>query len=86
MLLINYTWSLCFVTNRLYLEFMFLYSQIVPGVYVLLLRLYLEFMSCYSKIVPGVYVLLLTDCTWSLCFVTHILQLEFMFYYSPIAS
>jgi hypothetical protein len=55
---------------------MFCYSQIVPGVYVLLLRLYrvyalllrlyLEFMSCYSTIVPGVYVLLLTDCTWSL--------------------
>ena len=32
----------------------------------------------YSPIVPGVYVLLLTDCTGSLCFVTHRLYLEFV--------
>jgi hypothetical protein len=62
---------------------MFCYSQIVLGVYVLLLtdstwslcfvthRFYLEFMFCYSQIAPGVYVLLLNDCTWSLCFDTH---------------
>ena len=37
-------------------------------------------------IVPGVYVLLLTDCTWSLCFATHRLYLEFMFCYSPIVT
>jgi hypothetical protein len=41
-------------------------------------------MFYYSPIVPGVYVLLLTDRTWSLCFITHRLYLEFMFYYSPI--
>ena len=43
-------------------------------------------MFCYSPIVPGVYVLLLTDCTGSLCFVTHRLYLEFMFCYSPIVQ
>ena len=37
-----------------------------------------------SPIVSGVYVLLLTDCTGSLCFVTHRLYLEFKFCYSPI--
>jgi hypothetical protein len=41
-------------------------------------------MFCYTQIVPGVYVLLLTDCTWSLCFITHRLYLEFMFCYLPI--
>ena len=41
-------------------------------------------MFCYSQIVPGVYVLLLTDCTWSLCFATHRLYLEFMCCYSQI--
>jgi hypothetical protein len=34
-------------------------------------------MFYYKPIVPGVYVLLLTDCTWSLCFVTHKLYPEF---------
>jgi hypothetical protein len=70
--------------------FLFCFSHIVSGYYVLLLtdctrsfcvvihRLYREFMFCYSPIVSGVYVLLLTDCTWSLCFVTHRLYLEFM--------
>jgi hypothetical protein len=86
LLLTDCTWSLCIVTHRLYLEFMFCYSPVVPGVYVLLLRLYHEFMFCYSQIAPGVYVLLLTDCIVSLCFVTHKLHLEFMFYYSPIVS
>jgi hypothetical protein len=41
-------------------------------------------MFCYSPIVPGVYVLLFTDCTWSLCFVTHRLYQEYMFCYLPI--
>ena len=130
----DYTWSLCLVIQRLYLEFMFCYSPIVPGVYGFFThrlylefmlcysdctwslcfvtqivpslcfvthRLYLEFIFCYSPIIPGVYalllrlhrvyVLLLTDCTWSLCFVTQIvprvyafllrLYLEFLFYY-----
>jgi hypothetical protein len=37
LLLTDCTGSLCFVTNRLYVEFMFCYLPIVPGVYVLLL-------------------------------------------------
>ena len=41
-------------------------------------------MFCYSPIVSFVYVLLLTDCTWSLCFISHPLYLEFMFCYLPI--
>jgi hypothetical protein len=41
-------------------------------------------MFCYSQIVPVFYVLLLTDCTWSLCFVTHRLYHEFMFCFQPI--
>jgi hypothetical protein len=41
-------------------------------------------MFCYSQIVLGVYVLLLTDCTWSICFVTNRLHHEFMFCYSQI--
>ena len=96
MLLTVCTWSLCFDIYRLYQEFMFCHSQIVPGFYVLLLtdctwslcfvnhRLYLEFMFCYSQIVPRVYVLLLTDYTRGLCFVTNRMYLEYMFCYSPI--
>jgi hypothetical protein len=41
-------------------------------------------MFCCSLIVLGVYVLLLTECTGSLCFVTHIFYMEFMFCYSQI--
>ena len=79
-LLTDCTWSLCFVTqivpslcfvaHRLYLEFIFCYSPIEPGVYALLLRLY----RAYALLLRlyRVYDLLLTDCTWSLCFVTQI--------------
>ena len=90
-LLTDCIWSLRFVTNRLYLEFMFFYSPIVPGVYILLLtdctwslcfvthRLYHQFMFCYSPIAPEVFVLLLNDCTWSFSFVTHRINLVICF-------
>jgi hypothetical protein len=125
LLLTDCTWSLCFITHRLYQEYMFCYSLIVPGVCFVTHRLYLEFMFYYSPIVPGVYVLLLTNIIFwynqwvikhklqvqsvsnktksrynrwvikhklqvqsvsnkRVCFVTHRLYLEFMFYYSPI--
>ena len=84
LLLTDCTGSLCFVTNQLYMEFMFCYADCTWSLCFITNRLYLEFMFCYSQIVPGVYVLLLTNCTQSLCFVTHKLYPEFMFCYSPI--
>ena len=84
MLLTDCTWSLCFVTNQLYLEFMFCYSQIAPGVYVLLLTDCTWSLCFVTHKLYRVYILLYTDCIRSLCFVINQLYQEFMFCYLPI--
>jgi hypothetical protein len=77
LLLTDSTWSLCFVTHRLYLEFIFCYSQIVLGVNVLLLTDCTWSICFVTQIVLAAYAFLLLDCTWSLCLVTkHKLQVQ----------